>query len=85
VSLLTAAKVWCQNKSRPAIARSSARYPSAATATSASARKLVEIANATEAAQDRRIYIELVNGPFLKAGGRPAEYCTGIERAIAKG
>jgi hypothetical protein len=40
---------------------------------------------ATEAAQDGRIYIELVNGPFLKAGGSPAEYCAGIERAIANG
>jgi hypothetical protein len=31
----------------------------------ANARKLVEIANAVEAVQDGRIYIELVNGPFL--------------------
>jgi hypothetical protein len=30
------------------------------------ARKLVEIANATEAVQDGRIYIELVNGAFLE-------------------
>jgi hypothetical protein len=29
------------------------------------ARKLVEIANAVEAIQDGRIYIELINGPFL--------------------
>ena len=29
------------------------------------ARKLVEIANATEAGQEGRIYIELINGPFL--------------------
>jgi hypothetical protein len=35
----------------------------------AAARKLVEIANAIEPAQDGRIYIELVNGAFLKAGG----------------
>jgi hypothetical protein len=35
------------------------------------ARKLVEIANASEAVQDGRIYIELINGPFLKAGARP--------------
>ena len=47
------------------------------------ARKLVEIANATEAVQDGRIHIELVNGAFLKAGGSPAEYRAGIERAIA--
>src|SRR5258708_29460151 len=31
------------------------------------------------------IYIERVNGPFLAAGGSPAEYRAGIERAIAKG
>jgi hypothetical protein len=35
----------------------------------ATARKLLEIANATEPAQDGRIYIELVNAAFLKAGG----------------
>jgi hypothetical protein len=36
------------------------------------ARKLVEIANAVEVVQDGRIYIELVNGAFLEAGGTPA-------------
>jgi hypothetical protein len=51
----------------------------------AAARKLVEIANATEAAQDGRVYIELINGAFLKAGGTPDQYRAGIERAIAKG
>ena len=40
------------------------------------ARKLLEIANAVEVVQDGRIYIELINGPFLfrNAGriqGRP--------------
>ena len=49
------------------------------------ARKLVEIANASEAVQEGRIYIELINGAFLKAGGTPNEYRAGIERAIAKG
>ena len=29
------------------------------------ARKLIEIANATEAVQDGRIYIEKINGPML--------------------
>ena len=29
------------------------------------ARKLLEIANSVEAVQDGRIYIELINGPFL--------------------
>ena len=31
------------------------------------ARKIVEIANTVEAVQDGRIYIELINGPFLFA------------------
>jgi hypothetical protein len=31
----------------------------------------VEIAHAVEAVQDGRIYIELVNSAFLKAGGTP--------------
>jgi hypothetical protein len=51
----------------------------------AAVRKLIEIANAAEPVQDARIYIERVNGPFLAAGGSPAEYRAGIERAIAKG
>src|SRR5260370_36916750 len=51
----------------------------------AAVRKLIEIANAAEAVQDARIYIERVNGPFLAAGGSPAEYRAGLERAIAKG
>jgi hypothetical protein len=39
------------------------------------ARKLLEIANATEAVQDGRIYIEKINGQFLfRDGGTPAEY-----------
>ncbi len=49
------------------------------------ARKILEIANATEAVQDGRIYIELVNTAFLTAGGSPGEYRTGIERAINNG
>jgi hypothetical protein len=48
-------------------------------------RKLVEIANAAEVIQDGRIPIELVNRPFLEAGGTPEEYRAGIERAISKG
>jgi hypothetical protein len=36
------------------------------------ARKLLEIANATEGVQDGRIHIEKINGPFLfKEGGTP--------------
>jgi hypothetical protein len=50
------------------------------------ARKLLEIANSTEAVQDGRIHIEKLNGPFLlKEGGSPAEYSAGLELAIARG
>ncbi len=38
------------------------------------AHKLLEIANATEAVQDGRIYIELINQSFLDAGASPDEY-----------
>jgi hypothetical protein len=51
----------------------------------AAARKLVEIANAVEAVQDGRIYIERVNGPFLEAGGTPDQYRAALARAIALG
>jgi hypothetical protein len=47
------------------------------------ARKLVEIANATEAVQDGRIYIELINGAFLEAGGTPNQYRAALAHAIA--
>jgi|HubBroStandDraft_2_1064218.scaffolds.fasta_scaffold195751_3 hypothetical protein len=49
------------------------------------ARKLVEIANAVEAVQDGRVYIELINGPFLKAGGTPDQYRAALARAIELG
>ena len=45
--------------------------PSHFTDPDAAARKLVEIANASEAVQDGRICIERVNGPFLEEGGTP--------------
>ena len=51
----------------------------------AAARKLLEIANATESAQDGRIYIELVNAAFLKAGGTGEEFRAGIQRSVDKG
>jgi hypothetical protein len=52
----------------------------------AAARKLLEIANATEAAQDGRIQIEKINGPFLfKEGASPAEYGAGLALAIERG
>jgi hypothetical protein len=49
------------------------------------ARKLLEIANAAEAVQDGRIHIELLNEPFLRAGGSADEYRAGIKMAITKG
>jgi len=50
------------------------------------ARKLIEIANSVEAVQDCRIYIELVNWPFLSEHkGSPAEYKAGLELAVARG
>ena len=56
------------------------------TQTPKAARKIVEIANATEAVQDGKIYIELINGPFLfREKGTPAEYKAGPDLAIARG
>ena len=50
------------------------------------ARKLLEIANATEAVQDGRIYIEKINGQFLfQEGGTPEEYGAGLKFAIDQG
>ena len=50
------------------------------------ARKLLEIANATEAIQDGRIHIEKINAPMLfKEGASPAEYGAGLRYAIDKG
>jgi len=46
------------------------------------ARKLVEIANAVEVVQDGRIYIALVNGPFLEEGGTPDQFRAALTRAI---
>jgi hypothetical protein len=45
----------------------------------------LEIANATEPAQDGRIYIELVNAAFLKAGGTPEQFRAGVQGAVDKG
>jgi hypothetical protein len=50
------------------------------------ARKLIEIANSVETAQEDRIFIELINWPFLSEHkGSPAEYKTGLELVIARG
>jgi hypothetical protein len=52
----------------------------------AAARKLVEIANTVEAVQDGRIFIELLNAPFLyQFKGTPAEYKDGLDLTIARG
>ncbi|HEX9471392.1 MAG TPA: hypothetical protein VF957_17820 [Bradyrhizobium sp.] len=59
--------------------------PSKFTDPDAAARKLVEIANAVEAVQDGRIYIERVNGPFLKEGGTPDQYRAALACAITLG
>lgn len=47
--------------------------------------KLVEITAGIEPVQDGRIYIELVNTPFLKADGSGAEVSAGAERAVERG
>jgi hypothetical protein len=50
------------------------------------ARKLLEIANAVEPALEARIFIELINGPFLFThGGSPAEHGAGLALAIERG
>ena len=50
------------------------------------ARKIVEIANRVEAGQEGRIYIELINGPFLyREKGTPDEYKAGLDLAIERG
>ena len=48
--------------------------------------QLVEIANSVEVVQDGRIYIELINGPFLfRENGTPEEYQAGLDLAIERG
>jgi hypothetical protein len=49
----------------------------------AAACKLVEIANATEAVQDGRVYIERTNGPFLQQGGTPDQFRAALARDYA--
>jgi hypothetical protein len=51
----------------------------------AAARKLLEIANAVEPAQDGRIYIEKINAPMLyEHKATPAEYKAGLDLAIER-
>jgi hypothetical protein len=59
--------------------------PSRFTDPDPAARKLVEIANASEAFQDNRICIELVDGRFLSGGGTLDQFRAGIARAIEFG
>jgi hypothetical protein len=50
------------------------------------ARQLVDIANTVEAVQGGRIFIELINAPFLfELKGTPAEYSAGLKLAIERG
>jgi hypothetical protein len=45
-----------------------------------------KIASGVEPVQDGRIFIELVNGPFLyEFKGSPAEYGAGLKLAIERG
>ena len=49
-------------------------------------RRIVEIASTVEAVQDGRIFVELINGPFLfKDKASPAEYGAGIRLCIERG
>jgi hypothetical protein len=59
--------------------------PSHFTDPAGAARKLVEIANAVEAVQDGRIYIERVNGLFLEEGGTPDQFRSALARAMSLG
>jgi hypothetical protein len=51
----------------------------------AAAPKILEITNAVEPIQDGRLHIEKINGPFLKTGGSPTEYGTGLKLGIERG
>jgi hypothetical protein len=46
----------------------------------------MEFANGIKSVQDGRIFIELINGPFLyEHRGSPAEYGAGLKLAIDRG
>jgi hypothetical protein len=50
------------------------------------ARKLMEIANAVDPVQDDRVYIPLINWPFLhEFKGSPAEYSADLKLAMERG
>jgi hypothetical protein len=47
---------------------------------------VLEIANSVKVVQDGRIYIELINGPFLfREKGTPDECKAGLDLAIERG
>jgi hypothetical protein len=56
--------------------------PSHFTDPDAAVRKLVQIANASEAAQDGRVYIELINNPLVTDGSTPEQYRAALARAV---
>jgi hypothetical protein len=48
--------------------------------------RIVEIASTVEPVQDGRIFVELINGPFLfNDKGSPAEYGAGMKLALERG
>jgi hypothetical protein len=50
------------------------------------ARRLMQHAHAFEPLQDGRIYVEVLNGPFLFGDkGTPAEYTAGLDYGIRQG
>jgi hypothetical protein len=50
------------------------------------ARRLMQHAHAFEPLQDGRIYVEVLNGPFLFGDkGTPAEYTVGLDYGIRQG
>ena len=50
------------------------------------ARRIIEIASTVEPVQDGRIFVELMNGPFIfKDKGSPAEYGAGMKLALERG
>jgi hypothetical protein len=50
------------------------------------ARRIIEIASTVEPAHDGRIFVELINRPFIfKDKGSPAEYGAGMQLALERG
>ncbi|MDD1520702.1 hypothetical protein DCG74_36970 [Bradyrhizobium sp. WBAH42] len=49
------------------------------------ARKLVEIASGIQPVQDGRVFIELINVPFLKQGGTGEQFSAAVALAQERG